>query len=143
MNTPLRRRPGAVAIVMIGILSAMLAASVACLPPASRRQDSAASAPGQQPQNVNHLVPPRDFVGPAPKEFRWTAIPGADSYSIGIYNEVDMMIWRMNNVPTTSVARPDDLTLEPGTYFWLVSALKDGEQIAESGLAAFVVRTIP
>jgi len=43
----------------------------------------------------------------------------------------------------TSVARPDDVNFEPGTYFWSVSALRNGEELADSGLSAFVVRTSP
>jgi len=33
--------------------------------------------------------------------------------------------------------------VEPGTYFWSVSALRNGEELADSGLSAFVVRTSP
>jgi hypothetical protein len=89
------------------------------------------------------VAPPRDSVGSAPKTFSWTAVEGADSYSIGIWNEVDVLVWRQNNIATNSVARPDDVPLEPGTYFWSVSALRNGEELADSGLSAFVVRTSP
>jgi hypothetical protein len=89
------------------------------------------------------VAPPRDSVGSAPKTFSWTAVQGADSYSIGIWNEVDVIVWRQNNIPTNSVTRPDDVPLEPGTYFWSVSALRNGEELADSGLSAFVVRTSP
>ena len=88
-------------------------------------------------------MPARDSVGSAPRSFSWTAVQGADSYSIGIWNEVDMMVWRQNNIPTNSVNKPDDVELPPGTYFWSISALRDGEEIADSGLSAFVVRTSP
>ena len=92
-------------------------------------------------QRLDHLVPARDFVGAAPTRFEWTAVPGADSYSVGVWNEVDQMIWRQNSITGTSVARPAELRLDPGTYMWSVSALREGQQIAESGLSAFVVRT--
>jgi len=82
-------------------------------------------------------------VGPAPTRFAWTAIDGADLYAIGIWNEVDVLIWRQDNIASSSVTLPDTVQLEPGTYFWAVSALREGSQIAESGLAAFVVRTAP
>jgi hypothetical protein len=68
---------------------------------------------------------------------------GADNYSIGVGNEVDMLVWRQNNIPTNSVTRPDDVPLDAGTYFWSVSALRNGEELADSGLSAFVVRTSP
>ena len=83
------------------------------------------------------------MINRSPSRFVWTKIDGADSYSIGVWNEVDMLVWRQNNIATTSVTVPEDVRLEPGTYFWSVSALREGQQVAESGLAAFVVRTSP
>lgn len=88
-------------------------------------------------------MPARDSVGREPTRFSWTAVEGADSYSIGVWNEVDVLVWRQNDIPTTSVNKPDDVVFEPGTYFWSVSALRGGEEVADSGLSAFVVRTIP
>ena len=79
-------------------------------------------------------------MGSMPQRFEWTAVPGADSYSVGIWNEVDMLIWRLDGIPTNSMATPDTLRLEPGTYFWTISAVQQGEEIAASGLSAFVVR---
>jgi hypothetical protein len=90
---------------------------------------------------LDHLIPARDSQGSLPRRFEWTAVPGADSYSVGIWNEVDVMIWRADHIPTNSFDRPDSLSLEPGTYLWSISALRDGDEIAASGLAAFVVRS--
>lgn len=88
---------------------------------------------------LDHIIPARDSQGSLPTRFEWTAVPGADSYSVGIWNEVDMLIWRVNNITTNSLV-PTDLRLEPGTYFWTISAIRDGDEIAASGLSAFVVR---
>jgi hypothetical protein len=134
-------------IGLIGI-TGLLALTAACASSAARDSSSSPAASSSasreaQEQTVNHLTPTRDSVGKAPARFTWTGIPGADSYSIGIWNEVDVLVWRQNNIPATSVAVPEDVQLEPGTYFWAVSALREGQQLAESGLAAFVVRTIP
>lgn len=96
--------------------------------------EGGASAP-----KLDHVMPARDSQGSLPKRFEWTPVAGADSYSIGIWNEVDMLIWRKDQIPTNSF-EPTDLRLDPGTYFWTISALKDGEEIAASGLSAFVVR---
>jgi hypothetical protein len=90
--------------------------------------------------NIDHVTPSVDFIGRAPSRFVWTAIAGADSYSIGVWNEVDQIIWRQDHIPGTSVDRPEDVPLEPGTYLWAVSALREGQLIAESGLAHFVVK---
>jgi hypothetical protein len=88
---------------------------------------------------LDHIMPARDSQGSLPKRFEWTAVDGADSYSIGIWNEIDMMVWRKDAIATNHF-EPTDLRLDPGTYFWTISALKDGEEIAASGLSAFVVR---
>ena len=80
-------------------------------------------------------------MGPQPDQFEWTEVAGADHYAIGIWDEVDRLRWRKDDITTTSVARPKDLELEAGTYFWTVSALRGTQEIARSGLAAFVVET--
>jgi hypothetical protein len=130
-----------VSFIRLAVVAALIAATAACTPSAAKNGDTP-----QQParaKNVDHISPARDSVGPAPTRFAWTAIEGADLYAIGIWNEVDVLVWRQDNVPATSVTLPDSVHLDPGTYFWSVSALREGSQIAESGLAAFVVRTAP
>jgi hypothetical protein len=89
---------------------------------------------------LDHVIPARDSQGSLPSRFEWTAVPGADSYSVGIWNEVDVMVWRADHIPTNSFERPESMRLDPGTYFWSISALRNGDEIASSGLAAFVVR---
>lgn len=88
---------------------------------------------------IDHQVPRPDYVGKQPARFAWTAAPDADHYAIGIWNEVDRLIWRNDDIPGTSVERPADLNFEEGTYFWTVSALRGSQEVARSGLAAFVV----
>ena len=93
-----------------------------------------------QAPRLDHVIPSRDSQGSVPRLFEWTAVPGADSYSLGIWNEVDMLIWRQDRIETNSFDSSQSLRLEPGTYFWAISALREGEEIASSGLSAFVVR---
>ena len=97
-------------------------------------QGGGAAAP-----RLDHLMPARDSQGSLPKRFEWTAVPGAEEYSIGIWNEIDMLVWRHDSITTNSFV-PTDLELAPGTYFWTISAVKGGDEIASSGLSAFVVR---
>ena len=125
-----------------GLMVAMVAAVAGCS--SAVHQNSQTLTPIQdstRAQRLDHVLPARDFVGALPARFEWTAVPGADSYSLGIWNEVDVMVWRQNNITGTSIARPEELRLEPGTYMWSIAALRGGEQIADSGLSAFVVRT--
>ena len=64
---------------------------------------------------------------------------GSDHYAIGIWDEVERLIWRADDITGTSVDRPPDLNFAEGTYFWTVSALRGSQEIARSGLAAFLV----
>ncbi len=106
----------------------------------------AAAPGGQEPAGpaqpfllIDHLMPRRDFVGPQPDRFAWSAATGADAYAIGVWNETDRLMWREDGVTGTSIDRPAGLDLEPGTYFWQVTGLQQGREVARSGQAAFVV----
>ena len=97
------------------------------------------SAQGAQSQTINHVKPRRDSSGPNPDRLEWTEVKGADSYAVGVWNEVDVVVWKRGNIKTNSVEWPKDIVLDAGTYFWSVLALRDGRPIADSGLAAFIV----
>jgi hypothetical protein len=118
---------------------------LACSTAVGRRDTAASASPngGGRGTVINQVTPARDSIGSAPTRFTWTPVPGADHYAIGVWNEVDQLLWREDNILTTSVTAPETVKLEPGTYFWSVSALREGQQLAESGLAAFMVRTTP
>jgi hypothetical protein len=114
------------------VLAATLIAA-ACTT-ASTQQST--NSPGK---TLDHITPARDSVGPMPSRFAWTAVDGADSYAVGIWNEVDTLVWRADNIATPFVAWPGGRALDPGTYFWSVTALREGRPIADSGRSAFVV----
>jgi hypothetical protein len=129
---------------------ALMTSAAACAPAIGANQSASSPAPAgtaasapQQRRVIDHLQPSRDSIGRAPVRFTWTAIEGADDYAIGVWNEVDQMIWRQTHITATSIDRPEEIRLEPGTYFWSVSALQGEQELADSGLAAFVVRTTP
>lgn len=88
---------------------------------------------------IDHQVPRPDYVGKQPARFAWTAAAEADHYAIGVWDEVERLIWRADDIRGTTVERPADLNFAEGTYFWTVSALRGTQEIARSGLAAFVV----
>ena len=121
--------------------AAAITIGIACAPSVGRGEG--APAPTSQGavamQTIDHLAPRRDSTGPPPPRFEWTPVQGADSYAIGVWNEVDMLLWKQGGLREPAVDRPAALDLGSGTYLWSVVALKDGRQIADSGLAAFVV----
>ncbi len=133
----------------LAVVSAAIAMAAACAHGAAGRADEPARGAGAVASQVegqssrprlDHLIPSRDSMGSLPRRFEWTAVPGAETYSVGIWNEIDMLVWRLDGIPTNSLETPDSLRLEPGTYFWTISAVQQGEEIAASGLSAFVVR---
>ena len=120
-----------------------LGVTLACAAPSQAREGSSSAAHDTQNAAsavlvINHLIPRRDFVGTQPQRFEWTVVVGVDRYAVGIWNDADRLMWRDDHVAGTSVS-PSDLRLEPGTYYWMVSGVRDERQIADSGLAAFVV----
>jgi hypothetical protein len=125
----------------------VLATTVACTPAAAQRDTSTpaetetVATPVQDDEVIKHVLPRPDAIGPLPAKFEWTAVPNAAEYSLGIWNEVDRMVFRVDHIPANSYETTKEFELEAGTYFWSISAESGGHEIARSGLAAFVVRT--
>jgi hypothetical protein len=101
----------------------------------------AATQAAEQPQaqTIEHLSPRPDSTGRTPVRFAWSAVKDADRYAIGIWNEVDVLVFRRDDLGEPFVQWPAGHRLDPGTYFWSVIALHENRAIAESGRAAFVV----
>ena len=138
--TPRRRRFLAGALSIATALIVVLGA-VSCASPSDAGSGAATAVqpPSTELKIIQHEVPKRDFVGPQPKEFRWSPIQGADRYALGLWNETDRLMWRTDDLKAPMVAWPKDLYLDYGTYFWSVSAMQNNREIAKSGMAAFVI----
>jgi hypothetical protein len=107
----------------------------------ARESDVPAPEVEQRIPTIDHVSPARDSVGARPSRFEWTAAKDADHYAIGVWDDVDRLIWRDNRVQGTSVTLPADIEIGFGTYFWSVTALADDNRpLAETGRSAFVVR---
>ncbi len=120
-------------------LAVLVVASLACVGAATRPEAGESLPAVAASQDViQHVSPARDSIGPQPKAFEWTAVPGADGYALLLVNEVDMEMWEVT-VRETSVEVPQALVLESGTYYWAVGAFRAGRQVAYSGRSAFVI----
>ena len=125
-----------------GVLLLATFGASACASPSDAGGEASAAASQAPPLElrvIQHEAPKRDFVGPPPSEFRWSPIEGADRYAIGLWNDTDRLMWRKDDITSPQVAMPKELYLDYGTYFWSVSALENGREIAKSGMAAFVI----
>jgi hypothetical protein len=112
---------------------------VACTNSHGAREPELPAAAQQRLPTIEHLTPARDAVGTAPTRFEWTAAKDADEYAIGIWDDVDRLMWSDFHIRGTSVVLPEDVRLEFGTYYWSITALREGRPVAESGRSAFVV----
>jgi hypothetical protein len=125
---------------VLGAAALVMAMAVACAAEPSGQTGGASPAPeASQSPDIRHLVPEPDSVGPQPTRFAWTAVEGAESYMLRVWNEVDVRIVSETGITTTSVDVSGEDELPLGTYFWSVVAMRNGRPVAESGLAAFVV----
>lgn len=93
----------------------------------------------QRPPTVEHVSPKRDFVGAPPTRFEWTAAANADDYAIGVWDDVDRLIFRADHIKGTSIVVPKGVEFVFGTYYWSITALRDDRPVGESGRSAFVV----
>ena len=115
--------------------------SLACVAPGGAPASEAATEVAAiQRIQIEHLVPRPDFVGPTPSRLEWTAADGADSYVVGVENEIEIAVFDQEQIKTTSIPWPKEVKVEPGTYYWRITGYKGDRLIADSGRAAFVVR---
>jgi hypothetical protein len=101
--------------------------------------EAATTAPAQDAVAlIDHIAPKPDSVGGVPPRFEWTAVKGADHYVIGMWNDIDSLLWKQR-LNETSVKWPEQLKVDEGTYFWVVQAIRGEHVIGDSGRAAFVI----
>ena len=116
---------------------------LACAPrevtPAANATPETVAVAAIQKIEIEHVTPRRDFVGPLPTKLEWTAVPGVDSYSIKVEDEIEIPVFDQDGITTTSVPWPKEVRIPAGTYFWRIVAMKGGRLIADSGRSAFVV----
>jgi len=137
---PMRR-----VILSLPILALAVSAAIAC---ASDAPAAAASASGQAPppgptgktQDIRHLEPRPDSVGPQPERFSWSKVEAADSYTLRVWTEYDVRVISESGLTVTTVDFPKEYDMPAGTYFWSIVGMRGDQAIAESGLAAFVVQ---
>jgi hypothetical protein len=118
----------------------ILAFAVACSSSEGREDTTPTTGADGRDTTLRAIVPSPDSIGGLPSQFEWTAVEGVDRYAIVLMNESDSMLWRQENLRTSSVDRPPELDLDAGTYFWRITAQSGNRQIADSGWSAFIVK---
>jgi len=113
--------------------------SLACVTRDAAPEAAATQEDKIQRIQIEHVTPRPNFVGPLPTRLEWTVAAGADGYEIAVENEIEIPVFEQKGITTTSVPWPKDARIEPGTYYWRITAYQAGKLIADSGRAAFVV----
>lgn len=131
-NQPMLRR------LVLAALAVVTAAACAAEPQAQAGGLPASPAAAQS-SDIRHVIPAPDSVGPQPTRFEWTPVQGAESYTLRVWNDVDVNMLSATGLTTTAVDVPAEPKLPLGTYFWAVMAMRGDRPLAESGMAAFVV----
>jgi hypothetical protein len=74
--------------------------------------------------------------------FEWKSFQEADSYILEVFDDVLLPIWKSGEITSTLFKPPEEFwsRLRPdGSYFWMVTALKGGNKLAESELRRFAL----
>ena len=85
------------------------------------------------------LLSPKEGAG-FDRVVAWQAVSGATSYRIVGFTQEGTRAFEVRDVRETTLTLAPDVVLAPGRYFLQVTALRDGEAIAESPLVPFTVR---
>jgi hypothetical protein len=116
--------------------------SLACISRDGAPQAASGSVQEDRIQKIQiqHVNPRPDFVGRLPTILEWTAAAGVDAYAVLVENEIEIPVFEQDGIKGTSTPWPQDLRIEPGTYYWRIAGMKGDRVVADSGRAAFVVR---
>jgi hypothetical protein len=88
------------------------------------------------------LISPAGRLAQAPTVFRWSTVPGADSYFFELIDDTLETIVPLTDFPSTSYALPPQARakMRPGrTYIWSVEARSDDGFKIESTRQSFII----
>lgn len=92
--------------------------------------------------SVTLLEPVQGQFSNLPLTFKWEGWHGAENYVLELYDETLLSIWKSPETSRTHLALPPETAarLQPGRpYFWMITAYRHKEKVAESGLFEFTV----
>jgi hypothetical protein len=88
------------------------------------------------------IQPNQENPGTLPLIFKWKPVEGAEYYTLEIFDETLMPVWKCAKILSPYFAMPAASSgwLKFDTpYFWMTVAYRNKEKLAESDLARFVV----
>jgi hypothetical protein len=117
-------------------LAAAAALVIAFLLPL-RRLPSASDDAVRSPtaQTPTAIAPVGDLAAP-PDSFRWTPLAGSDRHRIELSSADGERVWTSADVDGSQAARPAEIRLAPGVYYWRVVAVPDPDRRLASPVAS-------
>ena len=77
---------------------------------------------------------------PFDRMFTWKPVNGATQYHVVVFTPEGNRAFEVRDLTTAGVKLSDGLQLPPGKYSVQVTALRDGQTLAESGRTEFEIR---
>src|ERR671913_40384 len=77
---------------------------------------------------------------PFDRMFTWKPVDGATQYQVVVFTPEGNRAFEVRDLTTAGVKLSDNLQLPPGTYSVQVTALRDGQTVAQSTRTAFDIR---
>jgi hypothetical protein len=94
------------------------------------------------PRSVILLQPDPRHPGHAPLVFKWREFRGANAYTLELFDDALLPIWKSPEIGALYLNLPDDILRKftfGKPYFWMITAYRNGDKVAESELARFDV----
>lgn len=104
----------------------------------SRPSAGGEAARSDRPAGGVTVIAPGSGSVLADRHFAWQPVPGADSYELRVHTDDGGRVFTSRR-DETSADLPADTQMPRGSYYWLVTAFKDGATIASSPLIPFRV----
>lgn len=89
---------------------------------------------------IRLLAPVRETVGSGSWEFDWSPYPGAEAYTVEVFDPALSLIWKSERLAVDRLSPPAALSavLKPGSsYYWSVSAHLENGLVVKSRLTEF------
>jgi hypothetical protein len=77
---------------------------------------------------------------PFDRMFTWKPVNGATQYHVVVFTPEGNRAFEVRDLTTAGVKLSDNLQFPPGKYSVQVTALRDGQTLAESGRTEFEIR---
>lgn len=127
---------GQYASVTVGVLF-VVASLVIIVQKWSRSADVRAA-----PSSVLLVQPNQKNPGSRPLVFKWREFKGAEVYILELFDEALLPTWKSPETSTPYLTLPEDVRERlPANrpYFWMVTAYRGGDKLAESELLRFML----